>query len=367
MFTLVWLVCAATVTAQTGKVDAVALAKATLERLTKGDYAAVVASFDDKVRALMPEDKLKATWESVQSQFGAVARTWDASLTAKGDYQVVVIPTEFARAKLEFQIAVDASGRIAGLNIRPAAAPSSAFTDAPYVTPANFTERDVTIDAGGWPLPGTVTMPTGQGPFPAVVLVHGSGPQDRDLTIGPNKPFRDLARGLASRGIAALRYEKRTRVHGSKLAGLPAFTVKEETIDDAVEAVEQLRKTAGIDPARVFVIGHSLGGMVAPRIATAAGNSLAGLVIMAGAVRSLEQSLVDQSMYLARADGTVTPDEEKRLEELETFVNAIRALKPGDQAPAMPGLNAPASYWLDLRGYHPPDAARTVKAPMLIL
>jgi dienelactone hydrolase len=99
------------------------------------------------------------------------------------------------------------------------------------------------------------------------VLVHGSGPQDRDETIGPNKPFRDLAWGLASQGIAVLRYEKRTKKHAMKLVLIKnTITVKQETIDDALAAVALLRKTERIDPNRIFVLGHSLGGMLIPRI-----------------------------------------------------------------------------------------------------
>ena len=107
-------------------------------------------------------------------------------------------------------------------------------------------------------------MPNGAGPFPAVVLIHGSGPHDRDETIGPNKPFRDLADGLASRRIAVLRYEKRTRHHGGKMLGT-TVTIKEEVLDDAVAAAELLRQTPGLDPKRVFVVGHSLGAMLAPK------------------------------------------------------------------------------------------------------
>ena len=97
------------------------------------------------------------------------------------------------------------------------------------------------------------------------MLVHGSGPQDRDETIGPNKPFRDLAEGLASQGIAVVRYEKRTYVYAKKLASVKNLTVNEETVDDAAAAVTLLRKTPGIDPRRVFVLGHSLGGMILHR------------------------------------------------------------------------------------------------------
>ncbi len=149
-------------------------------------------------------------------------------------------------------------------------------------------------------------MPVGQGLFPAVVLVHGSGPQDRDETIGPNKPFRDLAWGLATYGIAVLRYEKRTRVYGQKLQQdkklLTSFTVYEETVDDAVSAVALLSQTPGIRPDRIFVLGHSQGGMTIPRVAQK-DKQAAGFIIMAGLTRPLEDAILKQNRYLLSISG----------------------------------------------------------------
>ena len=102
----------------------------------------------------------------------------------------------------------DAAGKIAGFSMRP---PPAAYVPPSYVDPSKFTEEEVSFGTAPWILPGTLAMPVGAGPFPAVILVHGSGPNDRDETLGPNKPFKDIALGLASRGIAVLRYEKRTR------------------------------------------------------------------------------------------------------------------------------------------------------------
>ncbi len=100
-----------------------------------------------------------------------------------------------------------------------------------------FQEREISFGEDSWTLPGTLSIPYKEGPFPALVLVHGSGPNDRDETLGANKPFRDLAQGLASRGIAVLRFDKRTRVHGARIASSSGLTVAEEAVDDAVLAV----------------------------------------------------------------------------------------------------------------------------------
>jgi dipeptidyl aminopeptidase/acylaminoacyl peptidase len=142
--------------------------------------------------------------------------------------------------------------------------------------------------------------------------------------------------------------------------------VKDEVIDDALAAAALLRSQPRIDPARVFVLGHSLGGTLVPRIA-AADPKLAGFIVMAGAARSLEQAIVEQTTYLANADGTVTPEEQKSIDEAKKLAASVAALKPSDAGGTVHVGNAPAAYWLDLRGYDAPAAAKGVKTPMLIL
>lgn len=350
----------------TQQVDVGAQGKATIDQLGRGDFAGVVARFDEKMLAALPEEKLRATWSAVISAAGAFKGTGTPTVTTKGDFRIVSVPGQFERGSTDFQVAYSGTGRIVGLTSRSGTA-NVPFTDANYVAAGKFVDREVTVDAGGWPLPGTLTLPSGPGPFPAVVLVHGSGPGDRDATIGPNKLFRDLGRGLASQGVAVLRYEKRTRQHQQKVAPLTTLTVKEETIDDAVAAVRLLQKSEGIDPRRVFVLGHSLGGMLAPRIAIAAGADLRGLIILAGAVRPLEQALVEQMRYLALNDGSISADEQRQITEVEAMAAKVKGLKASDPPLVGTLFSAPASYWVDLRGYDPPAAARALKLPMLIL
>jgi dienelactone hydrolase len=251
-----------------------------------------------------------------------------------------------------------------------------AFADAPkpaayqppaYSVPSTFREQDVSVGAATeWALPATLTLPTGTGPFPAVILVHGSGPNDRDETVGPNKPFQDLAWGLASQRIVVLRYDKRTRVYPGKVTELPNFTVKEETIDDVLAAVALLRKTQQIDQRRIFVLGHSLGGMLVPRIGIA-DQGIAGFIVLAGATRPLEDEWVRQFEYIYGLSGQLTSSQKAEIEGYKQQAARIKQLTPADVSSKERLLLIPPSYWLDLRGYFPPEGARKLKQPMLIL
>jgi dienelactone hydrolase len=363
---VVLLVAAAPVasSSQLAQVDAVARVESLVDALAAGRFDDVTATFDDRMRTGLPTEKLAASWVAVEQQAGRFERRIGATTRTQDQYTIVTMTCAFAQATVDVQIALDASGRVAGFGIRPAAVPPTA--PPPYARPEAYVEQDVVTGAEGWPLPGTLTVPIGDGPFPAVVLVHGSGAQDRDASFGPNRIFRDIALGLASQGVAVLRYEKRPRQHGERMIELASLTVRDEVIDDAVAAVGQLRRTPRIDGSRIFVLGHSLGGMLAPRI-VAADPAIAGAIVLAGAVRSLEQSIVEQTRYLIMVDGQLVDEERTQLEQAEQLAARVRALTPAD-APSRELIGgAPPSYWLDLRGYDPPAAASALAHPFLVL
>ena len=147
-----------------------------------------------------------------------------------------------------------------------------------------------------YPLKGILTLPEGVGPFPAAVLVHGSGSSNMDEKVGKLTPFKDIALGLAQRGVATIRYDKRSFTHGLKMVADKTLTVtvREETIDDALLAAQMLRDDPRIDAGRVFLIGHSMGAMLAPRI-ECEGGDFRGLVLMAGTPRRMEEVLMEQT------------------------------------------------------------------------
>lgn len=246
--------------------------------------------------------------------------------------------------------------------------PAASWTPPPYVDASAFEARAVTLHTGHWDLPGIVTVPTSAGPHPAIVLVHGSGPNDMNESIGPNRMFEDLAEGLASRGVVVLRYEKRTRKYGAKTSDDPnALTVKDEAMDDADTGVAMLAAMPEVDRTRIFVAGHSEGGYLAPRIA-AGHPAVTGLILLAGNVRSLAEAIVDQVQYQAKQAGTITPQIQQVIDAANRSAAELNNpdLKPGMTVHVLNSA-LPASYVLDLRAYHPADTAAALTIPMLIL
>jgi len=197
---------------------------------------------------------------------------------------------------------------------------------------------------------------------------YSAGPQDRDETIPPNKPFRDLAWGLASQGIAVLRYEKRTHVYAASMRSeIDTLTVKEEVIDDALEAVALLRERPEIDAQQIFVLGHSLGGYLAPRIGEA-DPQIRGLILLAGSARPFEDVFLDQMTYVLSLSMPDPAVRQQQLAVVKKQVELVKDLKrlPTAKASDLP-LGVPAAYWLDLHAYQPMKVAQTLKQPMLFL
>ncbi|MBP7677122.1 MAG: DUF3887 domain-containing protein [Thermoanaerobaculia bacterium] len=339
-----------------------ALAREVAGQLRKGDTAAVAARFSPQMAAALPAERFREFWSGLPAQLGALESIGEPVARVVDGVGNAWVPAAYEKALVSFHLVFDGEERLVGFRILPGTPPPE-WTPAPYADPSKAREREVTVGSGEWTLPGTLTFPAeGSGPFPAVVLVHGSGPSDRDATVGGTKVFRDLAGGLAARGIAVLRYEKRTKVYGAKMAGT-LITPKEEVVDDARAAAALVRATPGVDPTRVAVLGYSLGGTLAPRIA-AEDRAIAGIVLLAGAARSPEELVVDQVDHLA----TVGAAPKEVVAATKADVAKLRALSPGSpEAASATLLGVPASYWLSFRGYDPAATAKGLGLPILVL
>lgn len=360
---------AAPLTVQSAAVEVTSAGEAFVELLVKGDFAGAVGQFDDRMRTALPEPKLRETWQTIQTQSGPFQKQLGVRATKASGYDIVLVTCQFKQKALDAKVVFDAKGRVAGLFFVPSHPAANPNEPPPYARTNAFREKDFTVGRGEWRMPGTLTLPaTGAGPWPAVVLVHGSGPGDRDETVGANKPFRDLAWGLATKGVAVLRYEKRTKEYADKLVadGLGHFTVREETIDDALSAAAQLRAVDGLDPKRIFVLGLSLGATVAPRIGQADPN-LAGLIIMAGATRPLEDLVIEQTDYLLSLGGNRSEQSSATLNELRAGAAKVKKLTAADASSTALVMGAPPAYWLDLREHDNVAIAKGLRQPLLIL
>ncbi len=242
---------------------------------------------------------------------------------------------------------------------------SISFGETPspaYVEPSAFQESEVRFGADPFVLNGTLSLPKGAGAFPAVVIVHGSGPHNRDGLLGPLTPYRDLAHGLASRGIAALRYDKRTFTYGADMAIDTSFTIDDESTDDALSAVRFLRQQGDIDSARIFILGHSQGGMVAPRILARDGE-IAGGILLAAPTRPFSSVLDEQLAYLAQVNtDTLESAEFATLRELVKNYQQVVAGASYADAFGEAGL-----YFESLDAVDPLGEARDLAQPLLIL
>lgn len=346
--------------------DLIALAQGFVETLTKEDFTQAEAQFTQTMQQALPLEQLQQTWQALIAQVGPLKTQAGAQHEKIGQYDRIVVRCEFARAPLQVRIVFNADRQIAGLFFTPVQE-DAAYIPPSYVNLEAFREQETHVGTGDWALPATLSLPVGAGPFPAVVLVHGSGPNDRDETVGQLKPFRDLAWGLASRNVAVLRYEKRTKAHAGQMAAQrERLTVKEEVVDDALAAVARLCQVTTIDLQRIFLLGHSLGGTLIPRIGKR-GPHLAGLIVLAGSTRPLEDVYLEQLEYVLSLGGPVDETKRAYLAQVRQQVARIKQLNQGTVRPDEVLLEVPAAYWLDLHGYDPAAEAKDVKHPLLIL
>jgi hypothetical protein len=319
------------------------ITRVALDALAARDFTAVAAAFDPAGAPTAAQ--VAAMWAGKARAMGEVASWTIVDRTRQDGFETRIVRIELERGQLQALLAIaPETGRIASMFVSRPAPP------ARYVVASRFRERPVTVGAAPYLLDGTLTLPVGPGPFPAAVLVHGSGPNDRDETVGANKMFKDLAEGLASAGIAVLRYDKRTFRYGDRLTS--AITLDEETLDDAVAAVRVLAARPEIDAGRLFVIGHSLGGLLAPEIAVRAGNA-AGVVLLAPPGRPPWDILLTQLRYLRAPRAT-----------LVALERAITEIPFGGTTEL---LGIPYAYWRDLASRDGVAMAIALGKPVLVL
>ncbi|MWV46898.1 alpha/beta fold hydrolase [Paenibacillus sp. HJL G12] len=340
--------------------------------LQQGDFELARGMMNASLAGIFTDDALENYRASLEDTYGS----WTllrAESTEDSVHKNANLTFQTPRGKsFRMELRFDMGSRLDDLALLRNA--PDTYTPPAYDRPGQYTEQQITVGTKSLPLPGTLTVPVhSAGKVPAVVLVHGSGPNDQDESTGGGKMFRDIAVGLANEGIAVLRYSKRTYEYPNRSL-TPDFTVQEETIDDSLSAITLLQKDERIDPGRIYVLGHSQGGMLVPKILEEeSGEAVAGGMLLSAPSGSLEDLMLGQyKAILKRAvDNHESAAElERKQEKVEMWQTAVDLLHDDEYSterlPALFPLPSPY-WWYDIRGYSGPLIARSQHVPLLIL
>lgn len=340
-------------------------AQAISDALLSGDFESVTARFDETLAGALSTDALKAGWDAAIINLGAyIERAYTESAEADG-YYIVDVAEKYENNGLLLHVTYDAGGNVAGLNLT--------YIDLSEPEESEFyTELELTVAGDpSLPLAATLTLPTGAEKPPVVILVHGSGVSDRDENIYGNKPFADIAHGLAEYGIATLRYDKRYYTNPELAPSMDEVTLRQEALDDVSAAIALMERDSRVDGQRIYVLGHSLGGMLTPAIA-AEHPELSGIISMAGSLRPLWEICYDQNQEALQtlAASGLSDSDLALLNAQAAQIEADIAVLRGDLSTVSNDttlMGIPAGYWKSVSEYCGMNFIDQVEMPILVL
>lgn len=329
-----------------------------LELADAGEFESAYELVSDGFAEQLSQNEISQFWAQEIAIYGDIEQFLSVEYRREREDGVVTVTVQadLTDRMVEFQYGFS-NGEI----VEWLATPISEWTQPDYVDPAALSESEITLSApGDCELGATLSVPTSGDSLPGVVLVHGSGDQDRDQTVGANKTFRELAQGLASQGIAVLRYDQRTVACD---VDRTAATLDDIVTDDAVAAVDRLRSVEQV--SEVFVAGHSLGGRVAPRVAARADT--AGLVMLAPLAEPVHEAIVRQTRHRLTLDGGLSERDEQTLAETKTLAERLRTLDIGAEETLKLGGGRGRPFWRTLQEYDHVGTAARLNVPTLLI
>lgn len=273
---------------------ALARAKENMFLLKTGKFSSLEKRLDPTMSRIIDAAKLQGLWDGLQMQYGNLLQMGETTLKTKDSLFICITPLQLEKTKLQFKLVLNQKLQISGLFIEPMEVP---YAPAAWVDPSLFYEVKKAVPIAAFPSEGILTLPNVQEKVPLLIIVGGSGPTDKDLSMGPNKIYKDMAWGLATQGIASYRYDKRTRAYATKMGKPDLLTVNEEYLEDLQAIVAKLRQHEAIDSNKVFVLGHSEAGYLIPWFASEV-KGIKGFIIGAGNYHKLADMISAQLLHL---------------------------------------------------------------------
>lgn len=331
------------------------LAREWSEQMANGEFSGCAARFSDEMKASLDESALRSAWEQVVSAAGDYVGVWDVTESETNGSVTVVTTLEYTKTGVTVTFVFDAESAVGGLwlNYRVLKSPAASESEA-------FTETEIQI--GEYRLDGILTLPVNVEDPPVAILIQGSGQSDFDETVGELKPFRDLAHGLAENGIASIRFNKRYYQRLSLVNEIPV-TIRTEVLEDVNAAIEFAQSRSDLNGENLFLIGHSLGGMLAPVIAEE-NTAVRGIVSLAGSPRRLEDILCSQYEHQLRQRGFSEEEIAEKAVSVQREAERVKTLADGEESEY---FNVNGIYWKSLNEVDTAGAALALEIPMLFL
>ena len=335
-----------------------------IEKMFAHRFAEAETYFDESIKTKIDKKILEQVVTSLETSIGKYKQPLGFHQQTDSVYNFLFYYSEFEKTKMDLKFTFNKNHKVLGFFL---VEHQNTETLKPEADNTFYTNSVLKIPSKTIVLSGTLTQPkiVSDGKKIIAVLVHGSGPNDRDETVGINKPFKDIAEGLAKNGINVFRYDKRTFSAPESL-NPNKLTIDDEVTDDVVNIVRFLKKNDSLHDTRIFVIGHSLGAMLAPRIALVLGDTLAGVVMMAANARPLEVAALEQIEYLLH--NQPTEDMKKFAADFKHRLDYLHSAQFDKDSPtASLPFNTPASYWMSLHVYDQVATLKQLTLPILIL
>jgi pimeloyl-ACP methyl ester carboxylesterase len=332
-----------------------------VQLLEQNKMGKVHSYFDKKTKKSFKKIYLIAAWRGIQKNNGKLRDVGEVAYSSAKNRQTATVPLHFEKASFNLVLTGNEKKEIAGLRFT-----ALAYQTPPWAKNRVFGKERIKVKTDTFTLPGELLLPESCNQCPVVILVHGSGPSDRNegSSLTPNRLFQDLAYGFAINGIATIRYDKRTLVYQKQLTGIDSFTLYDETIADAVTAVNLAKSYPFLDSSAVYVLGHSLGAYASPRIANK--SDVAGIIMLAGPYRPLYEIIPEQYAFLLGLDGKLTKKETKLIETTKEEVKFINKEKSTVSKLSVMGNDQMLHYFRDLSRYDPADMIKQLDCRVLV-